>query len=416
MTITADPIQSDLIRTIVSGDRAGFDTRKHLEHAQRQAIERAYTSFLIVDADAHHYETDSLADIAKYIEDPVLRYRAAGRDKYGKGQSLAIEYNQNQSVSGRIVRYPRRKLEQAEGDVPRDVTVIRRQMESIGIDYQIQFPTPMLHLGMHPDPQIEVAMSWAYSRWLTEEILPHDPRIKTLVYLPFVDPVASLRAVEYFAEKPGVVGFMVTGARYRPVHENAYMPVYRAIEERDMPLAFHASAYPSERMFEGMNRFLSVHALGFCFYNMVHLTNTVINGLPERFPNLKWIWMESGLAWVPFMMQRLDNEYMMRTSEAPLLKMKPSEYMRRNFYYTSQPIEDGDLEALEQTMRMINAETQLLFASDYPHWDFNLPSTIYDLPFLSETAKRRILGENARQLFHLDPLPHHQRMDGAAQS
>jgi predicted TIM-barrel fold metal-dependent hydrolase len=155
-------------------------------------------------------------------------------------------------------------------------------------------------------------------------------------------------------------------------------------------------------MFEGMNKFLSAHALGFTFYNMVHLTNCVINGLPERFPDLKWIWMESGLAWIPFMMQRLDNEYSMRTSEAPLLKMKPSEYMRRNFYYTTQPIEDGNLEALELTMRMINAESQLLFASDYPHWDFNLPSTIYDLPFLSMQAKRNILGENARRIFRLE--------------
>jgi hypothetical protein len=135
---------------------------------------------------------------------------------------------------------------------------------------------------------------------------------------------------------------------------------------------------------------------------MVHLTNCVINGLPERFPNLKWIWMESGLAWIPFMMQRLDNEYTMRTSEAPLLTMKPSEYMRRNFFYTSQPIEDGDLTALEFTMKMINAASQLLFASDYPHWDFNLPSTIYDLPFLSMAAKRNILGENARRIFHLE--------------
>ena len=54
-----------------------------------------------------------------------------------------------------------------------------------------------------------------------------------------------------------------------------------------------------------MNRFISVHALGFVFYNMVHLTNWIINGLPERFPKLKLMWIESGLAWVPFMMQRL---------------------------------------------------------------------------------------------------------------
>jgi predicted TIM-barrel fold metal-dependent hydrolase len=69
-----------------------------------------------------------------------------------------------------------------------------------------------------------------------------------------------------------------------------------------------------------MNRFISVHVLGFTWFNIVHMTNMVINGIPERFPKLKVIWIESGLAWIPFLMQRLDNEYMMRTSEAPLLK------------------------------------------------------------------------------------------------
>jgi predicted TIM-barrel fold metal-dependent hydrolase len=278
-------------------------------------------------------------------------------------------------------------------------------MESIGIDYQIVFPTPMLELGMHPDTNMEVAISWAYTRWLTEEILPHDPRIKTMVYLPFNDPRASLRAVEEFSGRPGVVGFLVTSTRYRPVHHNEYMPVYRALEERGIPLGFHSVYHSQERIFEGMNRFLSVHALSFVLYNLVHLTNMVINGIPERFPNLKVLWIESGLAWVPFLMQRLDNEYMMRTSEAPLLKMKPSEYMKKNFYYTTQPMEDGDHEALQLTMKMINAETRLLFASDFPHWDFNLQSTVYELPFLSERAKHRILGENARHLFKLDQQP-----------
>jgi uncharacterized protein len=52
---------------------------------------------------------------------------------------------------------------------------------------------------------------------------------------------------------------------------------------------------------------------------------------------------------------------------------------------------------------MINAETQLCYSSDYPHWDTDLPSTIYDLPFLTEQAKRNILGDNALRLFNLDP-------------
>ena len=50
-------------------------------------------------------------------------------------------------------------------------------------------------------------------------------------------------------------------------------------------------------------------------------------------------------------------------------------------------------------MADVNAETQLLYASDYPHWDMDLPSVIYDLPFLGEEAKRNILGGNAARLF-----------------
>jgi predicted TIM-barrel fold metal-dependent hydrolase len=131
------------------------------------------------------------------------------------------------------------------------------------------------------------------------------------------------------------------------------------------------------------------------------MSNWILNGVPERFPGLKVMWIESGLAWVPFMMQRLDNEYLMRTSEAPLLKRLPSEYMRE-MYYSSQPLERNDPGALEVTCRMINAESQLLYASDWPHWDFDLPSMILDLPFLTDQAKRNILGETSLKLFNLE--------------
>ena len=158
-----------------------------------------------------------------------------------------------------------------------------------------------------------------------------------------------------------------------------------------------------------------MHALGFTFFNMAHMANWVINALPERFPKLKVVWIESGLAWVPFLMQRLDNEYMMRTSEAPGLKRQPSEYMR-DMFFTTQPMEMVDnREALELTFKMINAETQLLYASDYPHWDMDLPSTIYDLPFLSDQAKRNILGGNAQRLFNLKPVFSEEKLARRAQ-
>ncbi len=151
------------------------------------------------------------------------------------------------------------------------------------------------------------------------------------------------------------------------------------------------------------NRFIAVHALGFTWYNVVHLTNWICNAMPERYPNLKVIWIESGLAWLPFLMQRLDNEYMMRSSEVPLLKKKPSDYMR-DMFYTTQPMEMVEnRKALELTFELLKADTQLLYSSDYPHWDMDLPSTIYDLPFLNEQQKRNILGGNAVRLFNLKP-------------
>src|SRR5690348_15202734 len=78
---------------------------------------------------------------------------------------------------------------------------------------------------------------------------------------------------------------------------------------------------------------------------------------------LKVIWIESGLAWVPFMMQRLNHEYLMRQSDAPLLKRLPSEYIA-DIYFTSQPLEVTIPHMLESTFKAVRAETQLMYSSD----------------------------------------------------
>ena len=84
-------------------------------------------------------------------------------------------------------------------------------------------------------------------------------------------------------------------------------------------------------------------------------------------------------------------------------------------FYTTQPMElPRDMSLLEATFECIKAETQLLYSSDYPHWDFDLPSTIYDLPFLNEKAKRNILGGNAVKLFNLQHQRPEARQSGLA--
>jgi hypothetical protein len=179
------------------------------------------------------------------------------------------------------------------------------------------------------------------------------------------------------------------------------MRLYSMIQETGKPIAFHAAYNWNDQSLSQINRFLGMHALGFVWCNMIHMTNWILNGIPERFPKLKSIWVESGLAWVPFLMQRLDDQYLMRTSEAPQLKKLPSEYMRENCFYTTQPMEMTNKKALALTLEMINADSQLMFASDWPHFDFDLPAEIVDLPFLTEQTKRNILGLNAARIFGL---------------
>ena len=131
------------------------------------------------------------------------------------------------------------------------------------------------------------------------------------------------------------------------------------LEEVGKPFCFHAGNNWQDDYLKQLNTFISMHAISFVLCNMVHLTNWVMHGLNERFPKLNVICTESGVAWIPFMMHRLDNEYLMRSSEAPNLRKLPSEY-RHVLHKPANGMPDMAL--LER--EAMNAETQLLPASD----------------------------------------------------
>jgi uncharacterized protein len=383
------------------------DTREILANAARDTERYGLDDYFIVDVDSHPVELDSWPQILEHLDSPVLRDTATQMMQNWPNAARLALHNHSpgltmQDVSGRIPHQASLAEETpgAETGGARDAALVRRAMDAMSINVQVVFPQPMLETGLHPQPQIATALLQAYNRWFTAEVLPREPRIKTMLGLPFEDPDACLATIEEFADHPGVIGFLVTSQRHAGVHRNGYMPVYRELERRGLPIGFHAGPNQADTMTSTMNKFLSAHAMSFVTCNMTHMTNWVINGIPERFPGLKTIWIESGLAWVPFMMQRLDHEYQLRQSDAPLLKKMPSDYMR-DMYYTSQPLEVTDMGLLESTFRAVDAENTLLYSSDWPHWDFDVPGRIMSIPFLDEKAKRKILGENARAVFGL---------------
>ena len=346
---------------------------------------------LVIDADIHHLNV--LDHLTPYMDQPWRRSL-----EFASGQMKQNNLG-DRSAAGRIKRP--RVLPFDEKSPPSAVRALVEEVTRLGIDYSVVFPNDLLSLGIHPQVEFEVAVARAYARWLTECVLPHEPRILGMLYLPFSDPEASAALIEEFGERPGVVGFMVTGLRYQRIHHHAYLEAYRALEERRLMLAFHSTGYWLDRPYNMFDTFLAAHALSFPMYNSMHLINLLLHGIPERFPSLCVGFFEAGAAVIPMLMARLDTVFRMRPSEAPLLKRLPSEYMRE-FYYTLQPIEFPDKPRQMRVIMDQIGRDQILYASDYPHWDFDMPNSITNLGWLSEEDKRKILAGNAIRAFGLD--------------
>ena len=224
-----------------------------------------------------------------------------------------------QDMGGRVTRYPLRSREKTDDPGHhRDVQLGDRWMDAMSVDYSCLFPTGMLIVGLHPQKEMEIDLCWAYNRWLTEKVLPEsNGRFFSMLCLPFSDPDESLRQVEKFGDCKACRRLHGHDRSQRcRCHDNPYMKVYRAIEERGLALSFHSGPNWSEPIFQELQPLhvgprARLHA-GTTFSTC---TNWVVNGMGERFPKLPVIWIEAGLAWIPFLMQRLDHEYMLRSSE-----------------------------------------------------------------------------------------------------
>jgi uncharacterized protein len=388
---------SDRLRTFFADEH---DTSKLLAHAAIQAKQRNYADMTIVDVDNHQEEAASYREIIPFIQSDVERQTARSLSGDGRRGMVprTISYEDG---AGRMQRFALAATEKVPDNLSRGVTLARRAMDAMGVKYACLLPTTTLRLGMQPKREFEAGLTHAYNRWLVEAALPSESRVRGMLYLPLYDVDACLETVIKLGDKPGVVGCVITSTRYTSINGDEYFKIFSAMEERGLVLALHSGANWTDRSMGLLNSYASVRALSAPHFNAIHMANWLSNGMPERFPKLNLLWMECGIAWVPSLMMRLDREYLTRNFDAPLLKRKPSDYMRQ-MYYCSQPLDrPDDLGLLEAMFRVISADTQLVWGSNYPNADFDVPSTIFDLPFLSTEAKQNILGKTAAKLFRL---------------
>ncbi|MCI0548873.1 MAG: amidohydrolase [Candidatus Rokubacteria bacterium] len=337
------------------------------------------SAFSVLDADGH--VTESPEQVAKYLDDPYRRrplgfpiYPADGWD---------------------------RRLLGTLGDLAGDADAWLRALDKGGVETTVLYPTMGLFLSFLKDREWAVALCRAYNRFLHEEFVRVSPRLRAVALLPVQDPAAAAVELERAVRELGLSGAMLAADGSHLLGDARFDGVYAAAERLGVMLGVHASG--SSLGGAGVDlfpRFIQAHTCSHAFGQMRQLTSMIFEGVPERFPRLRLAFLEAGCGWAPYWMERMDDEYAKRSPEAPALKKKPSEYCRSGRIYFSC---EADEWLLPQALKLVG-ENQVVYASDFPHWDNSYPGSIDEIRErgdLTDAQKQKVLADNARRLYGL---------------
>ncbi len=269
------------------------------------------------------------------------------------------------------------------------------------VDYAIHIP---LTVRPTANPEHEAAVCAATNAWLKDTWLTkynaHGRHYGTL-RVSSRDTALAVQEIEKWAGDEHFIQVMLNPYNDAPLGQARYYPIYETATRLDLPICLHVNRSPGMRLLTPVgfsSYFFEHHALYSMMY-AAHLTSLIFEGVFERFPTLKVSLIEGGFSWLVPLVWRLDKQWEKLGSEVPNVTRRPSETIREHIRISTQPIEEppqpGDLKRLWDLM---DPAELLMFATDYPHWDFDAPQQMQRFP---EEARRRILCENALEWYGL---------------
>ena len=274
-------------------------------------------------------------------------------------------------------------------------------MDEGGVETAVLYPTAGLGIGWVREPDFAVALCRAYNNFLAHDFLQVSPRLKAVALLPFQDVPAAVAELRRAVGELGMVGAFAPAVGLRlPLGHPQFHPIYAEAERLGTMIACHATVRgPHFFGADGFDRFIEVHTLSHPLAQMIQLTGMIFEGVPEKYPRLRIGFMEAGCSWLPFWMDRMDEEWAKRGEvEAPLCRQRPSAYLKSGQLYFAA---EGDERSLPEVVRRFGDDL-VFYASDVPHWDHDYPGNIQELAGrddLSLDTRRKILYDNTCRLY-----------------
>jgi hypothetical protein len=295
---------------------------------------------------------------------------------------------------------------------------MRAGLDPLGIDLGVLFPDNFLLFAPIPNIEYATELSHAYNRWLVEEWLREDNGLYGALLACPQNPADSAQEIARYAKEDRIAGIFLPTAGVNPLwgHRH-YDPILAAAQEADLPVLLHSVTIVSPAFPCQLDQFENHFArqiLAHSFAMMSNLVSLMHTGVLARYPKLKVAFTEAGVAWVPYMMWRMDKYHQEYRRMVPFLEKRPSEYMREQMWFATQPVEEPDNpHDLVETIRHYGGENRTVYASDWPHHDFDHPRGIVNLPMSTE-LKRKVMGENALNAFTRIAKPAHLLAEASA--
>lgn len=350
----------------------------------------------VIDLDIHP-RVKRLDELKPYLSaqwwDHVSTFGLRKRQGYLTGQP----YPKNEGGRGqRGDSYP------SDGTHPgSDLPLMQQQhLDLYNIDYGVLQPLRTGQDAQNID--LSAAMCSAYNDWQLDYWTRREKRLRGSILVPYEDGEASKAEIRKRADEKDFVQILMMSRGLETYGKKRYWPIYEAACEADLPVAIHVfgdSGWPATN--SGWPSYYIEETAGLESACSAMLVSMVCEGVFERFPQLRLVIVEAGFAWLPAVSWRLDKHWKRLKAEVPHLKKLPSEYVREQVWVTTQPMEEP--ERRQDLMDIIQwiGDDRIMFASDYPHWDFDdpfraLPST------LGDQLRRKIFSGNAENLYRFN--------------